>query len=432
MKHKIFQTGFIFMALWLLNCASYTYWDAKSLMKQRRYRAAIDKFGEAEREAPADYRVKRELGIVYYEVKNYAQAIIKLRKAKRLKPDDGLTILYLGLSYEATNLLNEALAEYSQVSRINKFSSARRQIQDRIKLIMNQKISADIRQAIEQEQELNVADVPENTIAVLYFKNINLWKKLHPLEKGLAVMLTTDLSKVRRLKIIERMKLQQLIKELNLSQSELFDVQSAPRLGKLLGAQKLVKGGFITSDEGYFQIIAAVVESQTAELVSIEAQADGRLNDFFKIEKKLVFRLVKAMGIKLSYAEIEEIKKVPTENFMAFLAYAEGLDYEDNGDPVRADNAYQRALGLDPNFQLAKEKIQAVDAAPVSTDKLVRIIAQLENKTPIDRLEISADKVSSSFLPVENDARAVVRPSIGTIIIKGTLPQIDAAASKRP
>lgn len=431
--HKSFQIGLVFIMAWLFSCASYTYWDGKALMNQKEYVSAIKKFLQAERESPTDYRIKREFGIALFELKNYDRAILKLKEAKKLKPDDGLTILYMGMSYESLKLLDEALAEYSQVSKLNRFSSARGRIQERIKQVMQQKISTEIRQAIENEQNLKVADIPENTIAILYFKNISQWEKLSPLEKGLAVMLTTDLSKVRSLKVIERMKLQQLMAELELSKSKLFDVQTAPRLGRLLGAHKLVKGGFLTSEEGYIQIIAAVVESSSGSLAAEEAQADGRLNEFFEIEKKLVFQLIKEMGIKLSYAEIEEIKKVPTNNLLAFLAYAEGLDFDDNGDLVRAQSAYRRAVKLDPNFKMANEKANTMEIGTITNESLVQFAHEIEAKTPVHRLQVSAQKIGSSFLPPEQDERAVVRPSAtGIIIVKGRLPNRDPSHLNKP
>ena len=431
--YKFFQISLIFLMTYLFGCASYTYWDGKMLLSQKEYMPAIRKFLDAEQEAPDDYRIKRELGIAFYQIKNYDRAISILKEAKALKPNDGLTILYLGMSYESLKRTDEALAEYSHVSNLNRFSSARSQIQERIKKVVRNRISTEVRQAIADERNLNVANVPENTIAILYFKNINRWDKLNPMEKGLAVMLTTDLSKVQRLKVIERMKLQQLMTELKLSQSELFDTQAAPRLGRLLGARKLIKGGFMTTDEGYIQIIAAIVESSSGSLAADEAQAEGRLNEFFKIEKELVFQLIKEMGIRLSYSEIEDIKKVPTENFMAFLAYAQGLDFEDDGDMVRAQSAYQRALKLDPKFQLAKEKVKTIEIGPITNENLVQIARELDEKTPIHRLEIGAQKIGSGFIPPEHDVTSVVRPATtGTLIIKGQLPQLDVSPSKKP
>lgn len=419
----------IFIAI-LCGCATYSYWEAKSLVRQRSYRSAIEKFLAAERLSPNDYRIKRDLGIVYYELKNYAPAITKLREANTLNPNDGMTILYLGLSYEAQRSFDKALDAYKRITHLNKFSSIRKRIQDRMNALMKLKITADLRKAIEDEQKLMVQDIPENSIAILYFKNINQWQKLNPLEKGLAVMLTTDLSKVRKLKIVERQKLQQLMQELKLSQSELFDVQSAPRLGRLLGAKKLVKGGFITSEEGYLQIIAAVVESELGSRASMEASADGRLSDFFKIEKKLVLQLINEMGIRLSFSEIEEIKKVPTESFMAFLAFAEGLDYEDTGDLVRARNAYKRAVKLDPGFQMANEKLLEMQIAPVSSERLIQIVREIDAISPLDRLEVSALEVGSSFLPVNQDDKVTVRPTLsgkkGTLVVKGTLPKSES------
>jgi len=421
----------IFMA-----CASYAYWEAKACLQQGNYASAISKFIEAESEHPADFRIKRDLGIAYFQIRDYDRAIEKLSAAKNLKPADGLTILHLGLCYEALQNLNQALAEYSRLTSLNKFSSIRSRIELRMKDIMRKKIAAEVQQAIRDEQKLVATAAPENSIAILYFKNINQWDKLNPLEKGLAIMLTTDFSKVERLKIIERMKLEHLIAELKLSQSDLLDAQTAPRLGKLLGARKLVKGGFITSEEGYLQIIAAIVESGETDAPAVEAQADGRLNDFFRLEKKLVFQMIKEMGIRLTSSEIENIKKVPTANLMAFLAFSEGLDFEDKGDLGQAKNSYRRALTLDPDFQMVGERLQGMTSARPSEAQLIRMVQAVDSRTPTTRLAASAQTITPGFIPRENDASAIVRPALdggkGTLVVTGSLPQIESATAKKP
>ena len=49
-----------------------------------------------------------------------------------------------------------------------------------------------------------------NTLAVLYFQNRTGQSSLDPLQKGLTLMLITDLSAVKGLQIVERIKLQAL------------------------------------------------------------------------------------------------------------------------------------------------------------------------------------------------------------------------------
>ena len=99
------------------------------------------------------------------------------------------------------------------------------------------------KQAVAQEKALKAVTVA-NTVAVLYFFNRTGQPDLDPLQKGLTVMLITDLSKVKSLTVVERVRLQALAEELKLGVSGLVTENTAPRVGKLLGAHWLVGGNF--------------------------------------------------------------------------------------------------------------------------------------------------------------------------------------------
>ncbi|MBN2090312.1 hypothetical protein JW964_11935, partial [candidate division KSB1 bacterium] len=302
------------------NCTSYHYWEGKSLLQDKKYNDAIIKFLLAEKKAPNDYKIKRDIGIALFEQKNYALALKKLQAANAIHSDDNLVHFYMGRIYEASDQFDEALNEYTRCKKSRIFNQIAPLIDRRIEDIFRKKIATEVKQAIQAERSLQFALIPDNTIAVLYFKNLDNWERLTPLEKGLAQMLITDLSKVRMLKMLERLRLEQLIQELNLSNSDLFAPEQVPRLGKLLGSQKLVKGGFKSNEEGEVQIIAAVVESESGALINHEIILKGGIFNFFELEKKLVFKIIETLGIQLSYSEMEAIKEVPTQSLLAYLA----------------------------------------------------------------------------------------------------------------
>ena len=53
----------------------------------------------------------------------------------------------------------------------------------------------EAKQALLEESQLDVATVPTNTIAVLYFENKGNMHNLDPLQKGIADMVSADFSK---------------------------------------------------------------------------------------------------------------------------------------------------------------------------------------------------------------------------------------------
>jgi tetratricopeptide (TPR) repeat protein len=411
------------LALFSLNCSSYKYWEGKSLLDAKNYDVAIVKLLVAESHQPDDFRPKRDLGLAYFHKNELNQALKKLLEARRLKINDGLTAFYLGQTYEALRQYDSALAEYTRCHQMGRFQPVAPLLKKRIRDLLLQKISAEIKTAVADENLLDLATIPENSMAVLYYKNINNWKQLDPLEKGLAQMLITDLSKVRALRLVERLKLQQLLQEIHLTHSDLFAPESVPRFGKFLGARKIIKGGFLSSDEGEIQIITAIVETRTGEIVKKEIQLKGGIHQFFELEKKLVFEIARTLGIELSFSEREAIQQYPTQDLLAFLAYAKGLDYEDQARFDEAREAYLEALTLDSQFEDARERAESLLQKNISPNQLSQMVIQLTTQTSEGRLIATGQQLGQIPQTISTESSPVMRPGrTGTVIIKGELP----------
>jgi len=155
------------------------------------------------------------------------------------------------------------------------------------------------------------------------------------------------------LKVVERVRLQELVQEMNLGETDIVDQKTAPRLGKLLGASRLVKGSFFNLTNEKLNIDVFVTKARTGE-IEASTNISGNIKDFFRLEKELVFKIIDEMKIKLSEEEREAILEIPTEDFFAFLQYSRGLDFEDKGQFTQAYEAYSQAAVSDPNFSQAK------------------------------------------------------------------------------
>ena len=69
------------------------------------------------------------------------------------------------------------------------------------------------KEVLAQEKSLKLEPAP-GTVAVLYFDNKSGRSALDPLKKGIALMLITDLSTVKGLRLVERTRIQALVEEL--------------------------------------------------------------------------------------------------------------------------------------------------------------------------------------------------------------------------
>ena len=72
-----------------------------------------------------------------------------------------------------------------------------------------------------------------------------------------------------RFRLIERDKLDVILREQNLSRSKLIDKKTALKLGKLMAAQTIVAGNIVESGMGV-EIIARVIDTETSEILASE------------------------------------------------------------------------------------------------------------------------------------------------------------------
>lgn len=343
----------LLLVLMLSSCGPSLAGITADLIQQGRNDEAIARMRRALIISPDSPEYIKLLAIAYYNKKDYAEATKLLQQVLKSDQEDDQAAYYLAASFEAMQDYNKAIQYYRLYNELTFYGEYKDVVETRIKLLYRQQMEAESKRALEMEQQLDVAKIPPNTIGILYFENKGQKAELNPLQKGLAEMLITDLSKVKSLKVIERIRLHEMIQEMNLSESDLVDQKTAPRLGKLLGAYRLVKGSFFEITGDKMNIDAFVTRVGTGG-IDATTNISGNMQDFFRLEKDLVFKIIKELNIKITDEEREAILEIPTQNFFAFLQYSRGLDYEDRGLYTQAFEAYSQASASDPNFSQAK------------------------------------------------------------------------------
>ncbi len=212
------------------------------------------------------------------------------------------------------------------------------------------------KEALQQEKTMGAISTP-NSIAVLYFNNKSGQDKLNPLQKGMAVMLITDLAKVEQLQVVERIRMQALLDEMDLGASGVVDAQTAPTVGKLLGAY-FVASGDILAGTGQDLGITASVLDVPFETLTQQPTVTGALDQLFTLEKELLFNIVDQLQITLSPAKIAELQIPLSASSTALMALFLGIDHSDKGQYAQAAKMYEQALVEDPNLKMAKSALQ--------------------------------------------------------------------------
>ncbi len=207
-------------------------------------------------------------------------------------------------------------------------------------------------------------DSSQKTIAVLYFQNNSIADRqnMEPLSKGLADMLITELSKIQALKVIERNQLQQMIEEMKLGQSGMVDEKTAQQVGRLLGAQTLLLGGYVVMFGGKMRIDARIVEVETGRTIEAE-EVTGDVKHLFKMVQKLSQKIAKALNVKLTKSDKKRLKKTQNKSFDAALYYSKGLEFLDAHNTEQAKAMFKKALEINPKYESAKKQLEQLEQA---------------------------------------------------------------------
>lgn len=202
------------------------------------------------------------------------------------------------------------------------------------------------------------AAAPPATVTVLYFDNDTGDASLAYLGKGLADMMITDLAAVPAIQVVERDKLEALLKELKLQRTKYFDPKTAQQIGKGVGARFAVAGSF-TSLAPEMRIDVRVIEIANGRVVK-SSRVVGKKDEFFELQTKLVTQLVEGLSAVLGGADLRKAKETAAgqrvDDVDTAIAYAQALDASDRGDLQGASQQMQQVMQRAPAFPLARSR----------------------------------------------------------------------------
>ncbi len=232
--------------------------------------------------------------------------------------------------------------------------------------VVTKELSEWAQGAIANEQTLTTEPAAKS-IAVFYYRNQTGNPTFTPLQKGITVMLITDLTKLRSfeehkdLKVVERARLQALLEEIELGESVLVEINTAPRMGKLLGARYLAGGDILKGSVTELNMDPSMMDVPGDKMFE-QANAEGDLADLIAIEKAILFEIVRNIGIELTDEQKEALEKPLSTSVPALMAYFKGIEASDKGEYAQAAKQYADAAAKDPDLSLAQEGIDEIEA----------------------------------------------------------------------
>lgn len=185
----------------------------------------------------------------------------------------------------------------------------------------------------------------DKSIAVLPFENFSDDKDSAYFADGVQDDILTSLAKIGDLKVISRTSVMPYRgKELNVRE-----------IGKALGVSRILEGS-VRKSGNRVRINVQLINALNDEHIWAE-DYDRDLTDVFAIQTDLAQKIAQELSAKISPSEKAQMTKKPTENGEAYLAFVQARNLqqqvEDFDKLKQAEQLYERAIQMDPNFALA-------------------------------------------------------------------------------
>jgi TolB-like protein len=185
-------------------------------------------------------------------------------------------------------------------------------------------------------------------IAIMPFTNISGQKELDWLCTGIAESISSKLGSLPYFSLVERIKLAEAMKEIELGQTGVISEDTAARTGQMAGAEELVIGSFqvvgqtIRINARFLKVAKATAHTA--------AEATGKMGEIFELQDQIVASFLANMGLPLNDQEKSLLAAKPTNSPEAFQLYSRAMDtYTPEG---RAQSDEQRVALLDQSTQI--------------------------------------------------------------------------------
>jgi len=212
-------------------------------------------------------------------------------------------------------------------------------------------------------------------LAVVPFRNVMGKQELDWMCEGFAETMATKLNHVPGCRLVERVQISEVMKELQLGLTDLTE-DRAGSVGKLLNADYLVVGSFQKLDmpgATTLKINTRMVHVESGELDPGKATgASGPYEDVFRIQDEIATGLAHKLGLPLDEESTRELRRDETSSVAAYELY--NLARHET-DGARKTDILRRALELDPDYAKAHVLLGSVLAPMAFTDPALRSTA---------------------------------------------------------
>ena len=148
-------------------------------------------------------------------------------------------------------------------------------------------------------------------IAVVDFRNTGNDESYDYLENTIPEAIITYLAKAGNVEIVERSRLKDALKEMELGMSGILDEQTAVEVGKAVGANAILVGSFVSIGD-VIRINARLIDVKTSRIIKAEIVQGGVGKEIFNLMDEMA-RSIEAqlIGDTVEVAQIPPTQQIP-------------------------------------------------------------------------------------------------------------------------
>jgi TolB-like protein len=192
-------------------------------------------------------------------------------------------------------------------------------------------------------------------VGVTPFVNITQNKEFDWLGIGISESLCTKLASLPYLTLVERTRLSEALKEMELGQTGLIDEATAAKTGQMAGAEELVVGSYQIIGQK-IRINARFVDVEKGKIKKT-AEATGNMDQIFDLQDQIAASFLDNLKLPITQEEKALVTTQPTESLEAYKLYSQAMDtYTPQGkslDDEKRIELLNRSARIDPRFFVA-------------------------------------------------------------------------------
>ena len=189
-------------------------------------------------------------------------------------------------------------------------------------------------------------------VAVLGFLNLSPTARLQAMEAGFAEILQAELGGLKDVKLVERSRLDAVLREQKLTLSGLANPEAAVKVGRLLGARRLIFGSFVEIGKE-LRVETRLVDTATAAVLASES-AQGATERFADLFEDLALRLARDLAVEPPADAAKLVRAAtPTRKLEAAGYLTAGAELARQGRHDDSAAAFERMLLLEPDNLVA-------------------------------------------------------------------------------